>query len=85
MPKKQLKRELIFSGHCNKDFEDLNRNTCQDYKYHKWCTSSGEYGDGWKENDGMFDDYSRDQESATVCPQCGCEGKYFCFQCYIQI
>ena len=83
MVQKWPKDSQIYSGHCNKYFEDRNGHSCQEYKYNKWCTSSGEYGDGWPENGGSFDDYSSNDESATVCPQCGCKGRYFYFQCYI--
>lgn len=39
----------------------------------QWCTADGQYGDGWEENWGTFEDLKTGDYSALNCPQCGCD------------
>ena len=58
---------------CNPDFTDLWNDGCEEYNDYQYCTISGDYGVGWnKTTDGVFDDYSKSNQTALVCPQCGC-------------
>ena len=73
----QFNEIYILSGkvYCNPDFVDSGDDSCQTYSDKNWCTSSGDYGDAWKDHWGTFSDFSKNGESATVCPQCGCGSK----------
>ena len=45
------------------------------YADNDWCTDTGDYGNGWNDNWGTFEDYpDGNGATAIVCPQCGCEG-----------
>ena len=59
----------------NPNFIDSAGKSCKDYIVNKWCNSTGGYGEGWIKRDGgnnKFEDYTKKQEDARVCPQCGC-------------
>jgi len=73
-------------GGCNPNFVDKVGKTCDDYLNKDWCTYNGEladelynkaidggYGKHWELRWGTFDDYSKNGETAVVCPQCGCK------------
>jgi len=62
----------IFQSECNPDFVDSEGFNCQAYNRSYWCTSTGTYGHGWTQDRGTFEDYSVNNQSAFVCPQCGC-------------
>jgi len=69
--------EATTSLYCNPDFVDNAGDTCQMYADNDWCTVTGDYGNGWNDNWGTFEDYPDGKgASATVCPQCGCEGPF---------
>ena len=72
-----LKVEHIISGSCNPNFVDYSGNSCQYYADKKWCTSDGKYGESWDMDWGdgyKFDTFEVLDETALVCPQCGCKG-----------
>ena len=64
-------------GNCkpNPHFVDSDGFNCKFYAENKWCTSTGGYGEGWI-FDGVFEDSAKDNETCTVCPECGCYGNY---------
>ena len=66
---------------CNKNFVDIHGYTCQKYFDRRWCSSTGgyhwSYGKNWTVYPGTFEDHSINDETALVCPQCGCyNGRY---------
>jgi len=67
--------EATTSLYCNPDFVDNAGDTCQMYADNDWCTDTGDYGNSWIDNWGTFEAYpDGNGATATVCPQCGCEG-----------
>ena len=60
---------------CNINFTDETGTNCESYKLNDYCTKTGEEGQGWKRNTfGSIEKYlNKDNESALVCPQCGCK------------
>ena len=61
---------------CNSDFADESGTTCDKYAKNKYCTNTGEKGDGWDEKTYPYPISSylnENGESPLVCPQCGCK------------
>ena len=74
--------EAIFIKECDASWTSAGRGprgvlNCDDFASRKYCTASGEKGDGWK---GYYGSYNHrlgwwtDEAGRTclVCPQCGC-------------
>ena len=68
--------EHIISGGCNPNFVDRTGDSCQKYADKKWCTSDGNYGESWDIDWGTFQSLEVLDETAFVCPQCGCKEKF---------
>jgi len=75
-------KEAIFIKECDASWTSAGRGprgvlNCDDFASRKYCTASGEKGDGWK---GYYGSYNHrlgwwtDEAGRTclVCPQCGC-------------
>ena len=66
---------ISFSGSCDPEWKSPSGETCDSYAEKSYCTAKGEYGSEWKAEWGTFQDWAVDGQGASVCPQCGCEGK----------
>ena len=66
---------IITELKCNINFTDETGTDCESYKINEYCTKTGEEGMGWKRNIfGSLEKYlNKNNESALVCPQCGCK------------
>ena len=60
---------------CNPNWMDLENNTCSYYKENDYCKRSGDHkGSAWEKEWGELKDFlDTKNQSALVCPECGCE------------
>ena len=72
----------LVESSCKPHFQDRGGSTCEVYEEKFFCTSDGDYGRGWPRLDGQVIPFMgefwtewRSNDTAWLCPQCGCKGK----------
>jgi len=63
------------SKKCDISWKSKSGYSCEKYRTNEWCRFNGDYGNGWQQGFGTFEEWTDvEGRSALVCPQCGCGG-----------